>query len=71
MMIRDNNPKKFKDKAECIIINESHAIEGFNIYIKLSKPRLEKIDLNILVSRKFQAILFQRKKRNMLSENKF
>ena len=42
-LIYMNNQKQFKDKAECMIINESHDIEGFNMCIKSSKPRLEEI----------------------------
>ena len=69
-----NNQKEFKDKAESMIIeriNESHSIEGFDMSIKLSKPRIEERCLQVLASRKFKDLLFQREKRNRLNENIF
>ena len=65
---------QFKHKAEFMImerINESHAIEGYDMSIKLSKPKLEERCLQILTSRKFKDLLYQREKRNRLTEDKF
>ena len=39
-----NDQKQFKDKAEYMIMermNESHAIEAYDMSIKLSKPKME------------------------------
>ena len=52
-------------------INESHAIEGFDISIKLKKPRIEERCLQILALRKFKDLLYQREKTNTLNEDEF
>ena len=65
---------QFKEKAECMImerINESHAIEGFDMSIKLYKPMIEERCLLIIASRNFKDLLYQREKRNRLSEDIF
>ena len=69
-----NDQKQFKDKAECMIverINESHDIEGYDMSIKLNKPKIEEKCMQILASRKFKDMLYQREKRNKLDEDKF
>ena len=69
-----NDDKQFKDKVEYMIMermNESHAIEGFNMSIKLNKPKIEERCLQILVSGKFKELLYQSEKINRLSEDTF
>ena len=65
---------QFKDKVQSMIMermDESHAIEAYNMSIKLKKPKIEERCLNILASRKFKDLLYQREKRNRLNKNKF
>ena len=52
-------------------INESHAIQGFDMSIKLNKPKIEEKCLQILALRKFKDLLYQREKRNTLNEDTF
>ena len=69
-----NDQEKFKDKVACLIldrINENHAIEGYNMSIKLKKPMIEERCLHILASRNFKDLLYQKEKINDLSEDKF
>ena len=69
-----NDQKQFKDKVELSIlerINESHAIEGFDMSIKFNKARIQERCLQILKSRKFKDLLYQRHQRNKMSEDTF
>ena len=69
-----NDQNQSKDKAELTIIertNENHAIEGFDTSIKPNKSMIEERCLQILTSRNFKDLLYQRKKRNKVSEETF
>ena len=52
-------------------INESHVIEGYDMSFKLNEPRIEERCLEILASRKFKDLLYQRDRRNKLNEDEF
>ena len=61
-----NDQKQFKDKAECMIMermNGSHAIEGYDMSIKLNKPKIGESYLKILASKKLKDLLYQREEK--------
>ena len=52
-------------------MNESHAIEGYDMSIKLNMSRIEENCLQILASKKFKDLLYQGENKNRLNEDKF
>ena len=69
-----NDSEQFKEQVELMImkrINENHALEGFDMSLKLKKPNIEERCIEIIASSYFRDLLYNREKRNKLSEDTF